>query len=335
MIKNSETTRLVNSSASGKRKLTREQLLAIRKGAAASGGLLALVAGGYALMQASASRNAEEAVAEEVDLQEEVCEEVEKPVIHSTAPIASNVSDEMSFAEAFEAARGEVGPGGVFVWRGQPYHTYSAEEWSAMGESDQMVYLDSLESGLAVEEEALTAESAPELSSAGTEGIATPVAGTSSGAAPDVTAPKEELIELTPLSIDNSGDINGVGVDFGADGVVELIMMEGTDPGSPDAWVIDADSDGAIELRVFTDQQGNIVGAEAIDPPLPTSAYIAQHRAGEAVIMTEAELNERLSESQSTGDQSSVSENQTLEDHPDDVYGSDYEEDGDVSDMSV
>ena len=49
-------------------------------------------------------------------------------------PVASGVSEQMSFREAFEAARAEVGPGGAFCWRGNVYSTYRSDdpEWEAM-----------------------------------------------------------------------------------------------------------------------------------------------------------------------------------------------------------
>lgn len=45
------------------------------------------------------------------------------------AEVAQSVSDEMTFGQAFAAARAEVGPGGVFVWQGNPYNTFLREEW--------------------------------------------------------------------------------------------------------------------------------------------------------------------------------------------------------------
>ena len=50
---------------------------------------------------------------------------------------AEGVNDEMSFAEAFAAARAEVGAGGAFVWNGEVYGTYTAAEWNAMSEEQQ------------------------------------------------------------------------------------------------------------------------------------------------------------------------------------------------------
>lgn len=51
--------------------------------------------------------------------------------IPSDASVASGVNDDMTFGEAFAAAREEVGPGGVFTWHGQLYNTYTQGEWTA------------------------------------------------------------------------------------------------------------------------------------------------------------------------------------------------------------
>lgn len=55
--------------------------------------------------------------------------------IDGTVPVA-DVSGDMSFGEAFAAARLQVGPGGVFVWHGQVYSTYTAEEWNGMSAAE-------------------------------------------------------------------------------------------------------------------------------------------------------------------------------------------------------
>ena len=51
--------------------------------------------------------------------------------------VATGVNDEMSFSEAFAAARSEVGAGGAFEWRGNVYGTYYAEEWNSMSPADK------------------------------------------------------------------------------------------------------------------------------------------------------------------------------------------------------
>lgn len=57
--------------------------------------------------------------------------------VHGSAHVDGNVpvaqvSDDMSFSEAFHAAHAQVGPGGVFVWHGQVYTTYTEDEWNNM-----------------------------------------------------------------------------------------------------------------------------------------------------------------------------------------------------------
>lgn len=54
--------------------------------------------------------------------------------------VASSVSDDMSFSEAFAAAREELGPGGAFEWHGNVYATYTAEEWDDMTSDEKDEY---------------------------------------------------------------------------------------------------------------------------------------------------------------------------------------------------
>ncbi len=49
----------------------------------------------------------------------------------------AEVDESLSFGGAFEAARAEVGPGGVFHWHGGIYNTYTADEWNSMSEGQK------------------------------------------------------------------------------------------------------------------------------------------------------------------------------------------------------
>lgn len=49
----------------------------------------------------------------------------------------AEVSDDMSFKEAFDTAREQVGAGGVFRWHGGIYNTYTADEWNAMSDAEK------------------------------------------------------------------------------------------------------------------------------------------------------------------------------------------------------
>ena len=45
--------------------------------------------------------------------------------------------DSQSFKEAFDAARAELGPGGVFSWRGNLFNTYTEDEWNNMSDEEK------------------------------------------------------------------------------------------------------------------------------------------------------------------------------------------------------
>lgn len=93
------------------------------------GGVTGIALGvGSTLLMGSASSH-EEMTEESVESTET---ETQEPVDNGYAQMASSVNDEMSFNEAFAAARAEVGPGGVFEWHGGIYGTYYASEWNAM-----------------------------------------------------------------------------------------------------------------------------------------------------------------------------------------------------------
>lgn len=84
------------------------------------------------------AENVVEKVNEDVVPEEDAAAEVLTP---ANVPVA-NVSDDMSFGEAFAAARAEVGAGGVFMWHGNLYNTYVAEEWDAMSQEERAEFGD-------------------------------------------------------------------------------------------------------------------------------------------------------------------------------------------------
>lgn len=63
-----------------------------------------------------------------------------QPVADQGVSMATGVNDEMSFSEAFATARHEVGSGGAFMWRGNAYSTYYAEEWDNMTAEQRAEY---------------------------------------------------------------------------------------------------------------------------------------------------------------------------------------------------
>ena len=82
--------------------------------------------------------------------------------IDDNIKLATSVNDEMSFNQAFAAARAEVGPGGAFVWRGQVKNTFYAEEWAAMSDEEKAEFNSAFHwDDKPLPESALDDESAP------------------------------------------------------------------------------------------------------------------------------------------------------------------------------
>lgn len=62
------------------------------------------------------------------------------------------VSDDMSFTDAFNSARAQVGAGGVFHWHGGIYSTYTADEWDNMTADNREEYAQAIKPEIRADE---------------------------------------------------------------------------------------------------------------------------------------------------------------------------------------
>jgi len=156
----------------------------------------------------------------------------------ATAPHASSSSDDMSFSDAFAAAREEVGPGGVFMWHGNAYNTFYAEEVDDHG--NPVIDYETVEPG--------------------------------SQNFDDYEQSTQATSQSTGDSYsDNSGDevesqVNVMGVDADFDGSVETYLVDTNLDGSADAIYVDANVDGQItndEVQIIHDP----ATLEAVESP--------------------------------------------------------------------
>ena len=109
---------------------------------AGSAGAGLLLGAGYSVLTSSAQAAEPETEAEaETETPSEVQTENGAAIIgDGSLSVASGVSDDMSFGEAFAVARQEVGPGGVFEWHGHAYGTYYESEWNSMTQEQRDDY---------------------------------------------------------------------------------------------------------------------------------------------------------------------------------------------------
>ena len=184
--------------------------------------------------------------------------------------MAESVNDDMSFGEAFAAAREEVGPGGVFEWHGNLYNTYSAAEWEAMSDEDRQEFANSVYN-------AQNNEDKPEDGEQGQEPTDVVANNDGEGSAEQESAEQEpaeqESAELansdTASEEESSGEVHDVQIhEVGSlvtdDGEVLNVAVASVD--GHDAAFVDEDNDGYVDsVLVDTNDDGVIENDEVID----------------------------------------------------------------------
>ncbi|MBR7168901.1 MAG: hypothetical protein IKD17_00515, partial [Alistipes sp.] len=190
------------------------------------------------------------------------------------------VTDEMSFGDAFAAARAEVGPGGAFEWRGGVYGTYTADEWANMTAEEREAYQDNFNwnnrseadvqpvdgDGEVVEpqpEEPAVEEPAAEEPAVEEPAVEEPVVEVE----PEVEEPvveepvvEEPTIEEPVAEVDPEVEILGVVHDEEL-GTVGTVMVDGEE-----VLLIDVDTDGTFDALVAdANHDGEISDNEIVD----------------------------------------------------------------------
>ncbi len=168
----------------------------------------------------------------------------ENVVIPDNVPIAESVNDDMSFSEAFAAAREEVGAGGVFEWNGNMYNTYTAEEWEDMTPEERSEFSDNFV-------DAMRENQSTEPSNGSTEPAnATDEPTNASTETANISAEPTNISE-TPEENLNMGDTEievlsvNYGVDLG-DGVYADAIAT-VDVDGETVYMIDVDGDGEFD----------------------------------------------------------------------------------------
>ena len=197
----------------------------------------------------------------------------EPVVIYTDAPLATTVTDDMSFGEAFAAARAELGPGGFFVWNGSAYNTYMSDEWAAMSPADRQQFMasvdmpvvqtdtDNIAGEIPEQEDASSTNTADSqtVDNVGNNPPATPENQPSSGATPvnnteqtPATDEAEQVVveQYAEIDIDGDGVIDGLALDSDGDGLVDAILVDSDGNSVPDILVVDTDDISGLDTMI-------------------------------------------------------------------------------------
>ncbi|MBC3787340.1 hypothetical protein [Spirosoma utsteinense] len=173
--------------------------------------------------------------------------EIETGRLPQDIDVAGKVTDDMSFEQAFKAARDEVGEVGVFNWHGLWYNTFEKEEWSELSLEQRQEFV-----------EAVTGEKLPVK-------LYSPQQTTH-----DTTSKIQEQ-QLEPTIIE--GYLNGqrvMGLDFNQDGVIDTLVMDGQDGST--YRVVDATGDDGLDTVYRYDSlNGDLTGVVGLGQPFVLS----------------------------------------------------------------
>ncbi|MCF0075089.1 hypothetical protein LZD49_31685 [Dyadobacter sp. CY261] len=137
--------------------------------------------------------------------------------------VATDVTDDMPFEAAFNTARAEVGPGGLFVWNNTYYGTFRESEWNGLADSQKQTWLHA------------------------TEPILDPV------------VPEPEPIEDKHVVVAERGEITWTGIDKDEDGIAEVLIAHAK--GTAPIVMMDTDGDKLLDTRYSMEASGQVVSA--------------------------------------------------------------------------
>lgn len=191
----------------------------------------------------------------------------------------AEVSDDMSFGEAFAAAREEVGAGGVFQWKGNLYNTYTEEEWDAMSASEKAEFAQLVEPELPGADVA-NAAAAPEVNDTA---AVTPEESKETADNNTSTDPSTE--EAVSQTVSDDPNVSIVGTEE-VDGHTAVIVDLDNDR-QGDVAVIDVDDSGSLTSPdVVVDAQGNAATVGELENGNTTDPTFASTDSDVAIVGT-------------------------------------------------
>ena len=150
--------------------------------------------------------------------------------IDERIPVASTVTSDMSFKEAFETARAEVGAGGAFCWHGNVYSTYRADdpEWAEMTTEQRNEHCHEIIVQVRVQPYAAPASTAPVVATADEDegDVDVHIVGVGS-----IEGGDGSIIEAGYGTVDGH---QAVFADTDGDGLVDTVLIDTNDNGQLD-----------------------------------------------------------------------------------------------------
>lgn len=175
-------------------------------------------------------------------------------VATATGVRVAQVSDDLSFSQAFAEARAQVGPGGVFEWHGRAYGTYYKDEWDSMTTEQKHEYQASINYKDVLSDDSV-AQHYNDVAQHNASHHESNVHHTSTTVKPETVNDSQDVssedVDVQVLEVGQT-DLNGDGIPENAAVLEvnghEVLIVDIDQDGIADAALCDIDNDGQVEI---------------------------------------------------------------------------------------
>ncbi|MEZ4905171.1 MAG: hypothetical protein R2822_27195 [Spirosomataceae bacterium] len=163
-----------------------------------------------------------------------------------------DVSDDTEFKEAFLEARDQVGPGGLFEYKGQWYSTFSIEEWNKMPAEMRDEFTTRID----------------------------PIVNPLEAEAPVAVVEEEPIV--VHLDSNNDGIDDTIMSDQNHDGLADIVIKDEPGEGISGYMYVDKDHDGKLETAIPVSDEGQVMEdlSETLKTPIEIPMQPANAVAG-------------------------------------------------------
>ena len=168
----------------------------------------------------------------------------------------AEVSDDLSFSEAFAAARAEVGAGGAFVWRGGVYGTYYANEWDELTADQQSSFANQTAQATVPQQEPLAEVQQPAAEPEQPEVVDN---NSANGDSPQPTATDDDVVVVSVEPEVQIVGVEQVTLDDGSTVTAGQMVIDGQD-----VILVDVDQDGEFDLLMADANNNGVIDEEEV-----------------------------------------------------------------------
>lgn len=177
------------------------------------------------------------------------------PATDATPKVAI-VDETKDFTSAFNEAREEVGPGGVFEYHGKLYNTYTEDEWNKMSAEDQNAFNQEVKPMA----DRVDANNEVDAQSVEVHHTATADAQTVD-ATPEAVHPASDEVQAVDVQPEDT-EIHVLGVEHNVDMGGETVDVAAIEVDGHQGYLVDVDQNGTADASIF-DYNGNGVVDES------------------------------------------------------------------------